>query len=214
MNKSYVFYTEDNSVDPVTVLRGDAPPKVTGGYGGWEVVKRARRTSMTDYSGADPLTMTVPIMFDGFRKGISQEAAINRLSKMALPSGERKQPPAVTVSGGLPLDGKIWLITDIAWGDNQEWKSVGTDAVRIRQDAVVTVMQKVDPDVLVGVRKGASRGASSGSSPRMYTVKKGDTLFSIAVKFYHDRNKWKLIANANHIRDPKKVKVGRKIKIP
>jgi hypothetical protein len=49
---------------------------------------------------------------------------------------------------------------------------------------------------------------------RRYTVKRGDTLGSIADRFYHDRAKYPLIVSANSIADPDRLTVGRRLVIP
>lgn len=45
-------------------------------------------------------------------------------------------------------------------------------------------------------------------------VEKGDTLWDLAKDFYGDPNKWKLIAKANNIDDPKKLPIGTELKFP
>ena len=49
-----------------------------------------------------------------------------------------------------------------------------------------------------------------------YIVQKGDTLFSLARKFYSDQARWKDIWEANRTRlpDPNKLSVGTKLIIP
>jgi nucleoid-associated protein YgaU len=50
-----------------------------------------------------------------------------------------------------------------------------------------------------------------------YTVKKGDTLSSIAYKFYHDSSKWNVIYNANKSKigsNPNRIYVGMVLSIP
>jgi nucleoid-associated protein YgaU len=68
-------------------------------------------------------------------------------------------------------------------------------------------------------RRAASKGkqGTTGSRGRKtYTVKQGDTLPKIAARadVYGDAGKWKAIAHANGIRDPRSLKVGRVLKIP
>ena len=46
-----------------------------------------------------------------------------------------------------------------------------------------------------------------------YVVQKGDTLGSLAKKFYGNESQWKLIAEANKV-DPKKLQIGQKLTIP
>ena len=63
---------------------------------------------------------------------------------------------------------------------------------------------------------GGSGGASSATqkrtdervTPRTYTVKKGDTLWDIACRFYGDGTKWGNIAARNGVADPRKLQIG------
>ncbi len=64
---------------------------------------------------------------------------------------------------------------------------------------------------------GGSGGASSAAAqkrtdervtPRTYTVKKGDTLWDIACRFYGDGTKWGNIAAKNGVADPRKLQIG------
>ena len=64
---------------------------------------------------------------------------------------------------------------------------------------------------------GPSTAANCGStSPRTYTVRMGDTLWEIAVKFYGDGVRWEDILAANpNIKDPARdVRSGMRIVIP
>ena len=47
------------------------------------------------------------------------------------------------------------------------------------------------------------------SVPQTYTVRVGDTLWSIATRFYGDGAMWRALAEKNGIADPKKLAVGR-----
>ncbi len=56
------------------------------------------------------------------------------------------------------------------------------------------------------------RPATEGA--RIYTVKAGDTLTTIATRFYRDPDKADLIAAANNIDDPSEIEVGQELLIP
>lgn len=47
-----------------------------------------------------------------------------------------------------------------------------------------------------------------------YTIKSGDTMTSIAAEWFGDANKWDLIAKANPLVDPIKLKVGATLRLP
>ena len=49
---------------------------------------------------------------------------------------------------------------------------------------------------------------------RTYTIRKGDTLWSIAQREYGDGQRWKDISAANPSADPKKLAVGQQITLP
>lgn len=51
---------------------------------------------------------------------------------------------------------------------------------------------------------------------RTHTVERGDTLYSLARKYYNDQSKWRLIyeANSARVRNPNRLDVGIKLIIP
>lgn len=204
------FRTTDGSVAPVTAYRDESPPKFVAGFGGWEVLDRPKRTGATRWAGKAPLAMDVAILFDGFIQSDPVEAEITRLMHMAWAPAINDEPPKVRVSGGTPGDTFTWLVNDLSWGDNQIWDFYRGSMVRFRQDVVVHLLQSVDVNLAAVARP----HVGGKVSPRYYTVKRGDTLQKIAVKMYGDREKWKVIAKANKIRDPRKIRVGQRLKIP
>jgi len=64
--------------------------------------------------------------------------------------------------------------------------------------------------------KTAKSAAAPATAGRTHVVAKGDTLSSIARKYYGDSSKWKTIfnANRNRIADPNRLTVGTKLIIP
>jgi hypothetical protein len=211
-SKFFVRFSAEG-IGSVSVLKDGEAPQIQGGYGGWEVVARARQRGLTQWTGVEPKRISVPILFDGLHNGNGQEDEVAKLLKMATP--DPHEPPVVHLSGkGYPEIAVNWVIEDITWGSNVIW---GTDRqgkdVLLRQDAVVHLMQHVAGD---RTAFSAAKSTRVGGRvwPKHYTVKKGDTIQKIASKFYGSSKKWKLIANANNIRDPKHIKTGRVLIIP
>lgn len=65
-----------------------------------------------------------------------------------------------------------------------------------------------------GVKPAPSKTTTTAPKTRTYTVKRGDTLYGISIKYYGTGGSWRRIADANKIKDPDKLKVGQKLKIP
>lgn len=55
---------------------------------------------------------------------------------------------------------------------------------------------------------------SSAPKTRTYVVKRGDTLWGISIKYYGTGTKWRTIADYNKIKDPKKLQIGKTLRIP
>jgi nucleoid-associated protein YgaU len=124
------------------------------------------------------------------------------------------------VSGGAVQRADVqWVVESIDQGDMR--RRAG-DGDRYLAAMTVNLLQYTAGDVLVErspSRKHASKGkqGTHGSRGRKtYTVKAGDTLPKIAARsdIYNDASKWKAIAHANGIRDPRSLVVGRVLKIP
>jgi len=206
------FRTVNGSVKSVTCMRGEAPPKLTDGFGGWEVQDRPKLVGATLWKGKSPLAMDIPVIFDGWVDLEPVEDDITRITHMAWPPKPHAEPPKVKVGGGTPGDTYTWVISDITWGDEQIWAWYRGSMVRYRQDAVIKLLQHVD---IAKVKAMRPMVAGAGATHvKFYRVKKGDTLPKIAVKVYGDRSKWKNIAKANKIRDGQKLVVGRQLRIP
>lgn len=193
--------------------------KQSGGTGGWTLQERRRRTPLTTFSGTPSRQLVIPILFDRYAGQHSVESHIHELEDMShTPQGE-DQPPRVKIDGGgaIPFDYTRnpdidWVIgTDMEFGD-YELNSAGK---RCRQLITVTFYEFIPDDVIRHTKKHHKHHRRK-KHPKHYTVKKGDTLQSIAKHFYGDRDKWKVIAERNHIRDPSHLKkwVGKEIKLP
>jgi hypothetical protein len=201
----YVFTADTGSV--VRVLRGPDPPKMTGGAGGWQIINRPRRVGITQWTGFEPYQMEVPVFFDGWHAQESVEDDIRRLNQMQLGS-DYQPPPTVSIDGALPVVGATWVISTIDWGDIVYWKQMPTgDFVRLRQDAIVHLLQYVAEERLLLRNVGL---------PHTYTVfRKGVSLRDVAKEMYGSPKRWKDIQKANpKIRDPNNIPTRTTLRIP
>lgn len=208
--RQYLFRSSEG--ESVLVFRGTNAAKMVGGGGGWDTVARPRRAAITQWNGRDPYAMDVPVLFDGWRDNDNVEPDIARLNQMQMgkprKTGPDSPPPTVQIDGAVPIKGATWVITSIDWGDNVIWHPQGDDGYRLRQDAVVHLLQFVAEERL-------AISAAKLSPGQLYTTKEGDTLIDVAKKYYGDARKAKVIGRANKIRNVhKKLKKGTHLKIP
>lgn len=137
------FVSKDPDLDFSCWLGNDGV-KVTGGYGGWEIVQRPRRLSLTQWNGRDPISMDIAIVLDGFQHRDSVESEIDKLETMAQNQQDFDAPPVVNIFGAaVPHQHLDYVITNIQWGDQIRRMS---DGDRIRQEAVVSVVRYVPFD--------------------------------------------------------------------
>lgn len=199
---------------------GDGIP-VLSGDGGWTTVKRPRRKSLTEWDGYDPIVLTLPVLFDRFREGGSVEYEVERLRRMMrVPQGPRREPAVVqVVSPAVPLPDLRYVIQSMV--PTVELRR--RDGARTRAAFDMTLIEYVAADVLVAVKKPtpaatvAAKPPAPGAPPkaaRTYTVKRGDTLGSIAARLLGKSSRYKEIAALNGIRDPNRISVGQVLKLP
>lgn len=108
----------------------------------------------------------------------------------------------------------FWVVTDLQIRSVRRLEGSNT----ISQARVVIALTESAPSRRLA-RPGASpnKGRDNdrdGRKPRRHTVKAGQTLSSISRKYYGTPNRWRRIAEANRIRDPRKIRPGQVLKIP
>lgn len=78
----------------------------------------------------------------------------------------------------------------------------------------LTLREYVFASVLASALHRAGAGglkarADERALPRTYTVRRGDTLWAIAVRFYGDGTRWRALAQKNGVADPRQLPVGK-----
>lgn len=202
-----------NLAHPKMVLLGDAGSRITVPYapmptsldspGEWEEVARPG-------AGVKPLLVRgdgklQTLSFDltvGFPDLTSIEALLDQLRK-GKDGSERW-----AVSYG-PQERGLWRMTglQISVEDRQEWTNLAVRA------SVSLGLTEAGPSVRVGPVTGG-RPAGMGQPPATYTVKRGDTLPGVAVKFYGSTAYAGAIATANGMRNSCVIRTGQVLKLP
>jgi len=199
----------------------DGSPIVVEGYAGWQVVNRPKAIGLVEWQGRNPMAIEIPFLIDYWRSGLDNpgihgEAQVARLEKLCGVGKHWEAPPVCKVDGDgvIPHDytldpGTRWVIENVTWDRSLELRHYYTGR-RLRCGGTIQIRQYVLPTAILRTIKSKDRAYT----PKVYIVKKGDTLSKIARWFYHDPHKWKVIADANHLRDRRTLRVGKRLKIP
>lgn len=193
----YVTLASDTGLR-VTALLDQQSAALTGGFGGWSVVQRPKRVSITRYAGKDPYTLDIPLVFDGtVAPQTSQEILISNLLRMGEQPTSLTQPPAITVRGPIPRRDLRWVINGFNWdAQNVLWVNQGGVPVRIRQSVVVSLLQYVDEQLITTAATPAivAGGGGSGSKTVAGT---GKNAKQVAQAEYGSAGFWHEILKAN-----------------
>lgn len=206
-------HTALGEVETFSVLAGDGAPTVTGGWARIALLERPGRVSFTVPSGYDPVTMTVPILFDAVAKTKDRadiEADIKKLEWMAGRSTEEAlgEPPYVEVFTLDDNGNTIALVPEQYQskpGRSQQWFISGiefdTEAIRdrsgsrLRQAATVTLTEIITtPGVIAKNRK--SREAVKNKNETVFSTSEADTIKKVAAR-EGIPSSWKAILAAN-----------------
>lgn len=218
---SYVTFTPilvSGAIRPVTVLLGPGSPVVSGD-GGWAILARPRKKGFTAWEGFTPLQLSINLMFDGLGANKVQEPEFDALSNiMRTRVGTANQPSPVRLGGNVPGKTFSWIIQALEADSDSIIRRAG-DGKILRVAAKVSMIEYVEGDVAVSTTPSPAKRVNTANprtaaSGRTHTVKRGDTLSGIAVKYLGSWKRYTEIATLNGIRDPNRVPVGTVLKIP
>jgi LysM repeat protein len=193
----------------------DDAPNPTAGYDGWQEQARGRRRAILVFAGPSAWTQDIPVSLDAFGENRDKALPILRrqwqilraLSSLPHPGAP---PPLATLAGRL-LDRTSKDYTTDDWAlrnmtPSQPPLHDNETGELVQWVGTLTFTQRIEADI-VRITRGPNAGA------RVYVVKKGDTLASIA-----RANKVKAAdityATGAKIRDGSRVKVNDKLRIP
>lgn len=226
------FWDAAHPQHTVSVMLGDAQPKITDGYGKIVLTDRPGRVTLTDWDGGTPLQMTVPIQFENWAAHRTVQPAVDRLIALARrPHGDSKPPIVHAASPALPVRSTVrWWIENLEWGDYLRDERTGA---LLRQPVVVTLHQATGEHLLhVGrayrqpaerkrrrtsaqlAQSSAHKAIDLGRKPKRHRVKARETLLSVAASAYGDPGLWTVVAEANGLRSPTGLVEGQEITVP
>lgn len=211
--------------DPYYIVRArldENAPELEGGYGGWELVERARRAPLPVWKAPPGRTVGFALILDGYAADAPVVAQVTALDRMARPRGPNTPPPVVwlkSASARIPYAPHGWIITELDFTE----RIVEPFPTRIlRQKFTVKLAEYDDESILVKrkpkpkpkpkapKKKVAARHASAHAA----AVRTGEHLAAVALRELGDAGRWPEIAELNGIRDPSAITAGQVLRLP
>jgi hypothetical protein len=156
------------------------------------------------YVRGNTRTLTMELFFDTYEKRSDVTAYTTQIYDLLKIDPSTHAPPICDVSWGKKL--KFRGLLDHVSGRFTLFLSDGTP---VRATLSVTFKEFIDVKVLV-----REKPTQSADHRKRRQVKVGDRLDSMAGDEYGDPCKWRLIADANHLDDPRQLEPGQTLLMP
>jgi hypothetical protein len=129
----------------------------------------------------------------------------NRLVKLTRIDRDLQQPPVIQVAWGDAPSGSDFPFTGVISNLEQTFTLFTQDGRPVRANVRATLVEFLDPEM-----------DQRETDPELttYRVKRGDRLSSIAAAVYGDPFRWRVIAEANALDDPRQLEAGRLLTLP
>lgn len=181
----------------------------------WQDQVRNRQKPELQYTGGERKKLTMDLFFDTYEQKQDVRTYTSKLARLLIPSVDTsngKRPPKLQLSWG-PKDpdpnSGVFPFVCVLESLKQQFTLFAENGTPVRARLSCTFKEfQLTQDEL-------QRNPQRSSFPvQAYTTKAGDTLSGIASQVWQDPSKWRLIADANEIENPRVVAPGQVLKVP
>jgi hypothetical protein len=179
-----------------------------------ELGSRGLTTPQLQFGKGGPRTLSMSLVFDTYESGDDVRTLTGQVAKLAeIATGSKLQrPPVCTVTwgphvdpyAGLPFTGVVETLT-------QKFTLFLEDGTPVRATLDLQLKEGEAPE---RQRKRNPPRQGSPLQAKVRVVLQGDSLWGLAAEEYGDPAKWRQIAEANGIDDPRALDPGTELLIP
>ena len=179
----------------------------------WKELKsRGADFPQLQFDKGGPRSLTMSLTFDTYESQEDVRNYTGQIAKLAEVAGDKERPPICTITwgptvhpyAGLPFKGVLESLT-------QKFTMFLADGTPVRATLEVQFKEGESP---ARQRRRNPRASGSPLEPKRRVVMKGDTLWRIAAEEYGDPARWRPIATANRIINPRVLEPGTVLMIP
>lgn len=160
------------------------------------------------FGGGAPRVLSLQLFFDVTEGPVKDVRAItNQLVALTrIESGlTQPRPPVVQLSWGAFPTGSDFPFVGVVTNLQQSFVLFSSAGEPLRANLTLAITEYIDAEQNL---------KHTDPDLTTYTVKRGDTLSSIAATMYGSPALWRLIADANRLDDPRSLSVGTRLAIP
>jgi nucleoid-associated protein YgaU len=155
------------------------------------------------FVSGDAETLSIELFFDTYEDGEDVREQTDEIHRLLMIDGDRHAPPVVKFAWG-----RI-SFTSLVESANTTYTMFASDGTPVRARIDVTFREYTPPEEQL---QGEPRHSADRKS--VHRVTQGETLPSIANETYGSPTKWREIAAANDIVNPRRLEPGTELEIP
>jgi hypothetical protein len=169
--------------------------------------------SRPQFERGDPLTLAFSLLFDSYEAGTDVRTLTAKVAKLTqVVGGKVTRPPVVQIVwgdaapsyAGLPFTGVLESVT-------HKFTLFLDTGTPVRATLDLSLHETKAPERQM---KEEGRAKASPLQAATRVVRQGDTIWGIAFEEYRDVEKWRLIARANGITNPRALEPGAVLLVP
>lgn len=180
----------------------------------WQEQEGNRRRPELQYTGGERKRLTMELFFDTYELGQDvRELYTGKLAKLLVVTTDDqnngKRPPLLELHWGKANSDTGFPFKCVIENIKQQFTFFNREGTPVRAKVNVTFKEYELP------KDEMKREPRRSSFPtKTYTVREGDTLNSIAAELWKDPAKWRFIADANRIHNPRVLTAGQVLIVP
>jgi hypothetical protein len=164
------------------------------------------------YTGGDRRKLSLELFYDTYESRQDVRLYTGKLAALLVVStndkNDGKRPPKLELSWGKAEGGTGFPFVCVLESLKQQFTLFTEDGMPVRAKCSVSFKEFILP------KEEQQREPRRGSYPEQtYTVREGDTLASIAAALWKDPAKWRLLAKANGILNPRILVAGQSLRV-
>jgi LysM repeat protein len=179
----------------------------------WEDQKGNRRRPELQYTGGDRKRLSMELFYDTYEKKEDVRLYTGKLSKLLAVTTDDgnvgTRPPKLELSWGIANNDLGFPFKCVLESLKQQFTLFDSNGTPVRAKVSVSFKEFELP------KEEQQKEPRRGSYPEQtYTVREGDTLSGIAAALWKDPSKWRVLAGANKIRNPRILRAGQSLLVP